>query len=69
MKKVGIIGGGQLGKMMILDGKRLDTWFSILDPTKNCPAHSIADRHVVAGFDDVAAILEMAEGMDVVTYE
>jgi 5-(carboxyamino)imidazole ribonucleotide synthase len=69
MKKVGIIGGGQLGKMMILDGKRLDTWFSILDPTENCPAHSIADRHIVAGFDDVDAILEMAEGMDVVTYE
>lgn len=69
MKKIGIIGGGQLGKMMILDGKRLDTWFSILDPTKRCPAHSIADCHVVAGFDDVDAILKMAEGMDVITYE
>ena len=32
MYKVGIIGGGQLGKMMILDGKRLDTQFFILDP-------------------------------------
>ena len=35
MKKIGIIGGGQLGKMMILDGKRLDTQFSILDPTEH----------------------------------
>ena len=69
MKKIGIIGGGQLGKMMILDGKRLDTWFAILDPTEHCPAHSIADRHIVAGFDDIDAILEMAEGTDVVTYE
>ena len=69
MKKIGIIGGGQLGKMMILDGKRLDTWFAILDPTEHCPAHSIADRHIVAGFDDIDAILEMAEGTDVVTDE
>ncbi len=69
MKKIGIIGGGQLGKMMILDGKRLDTQFAILDPTEHCPAHSIADRHVVADFDDVDAILRMAEDVDVVTYE
>ena len=69
MKKIGIIGGGQLGKMMILDGKRLDTQFSILDPTEHCPAHSIADRHIVADFDDVDAIIRLAEDVDVVTYE
>ena len=55
MKKIGIVGGGQLGKMMILDGKRLDTQFAILDPTEHCPAHSIADSHIVADFDDVEA--------------
>ena len=66
MKKIGIIGGGQLGKMMILDGKRLDTQFSILDPTEHCPAHSIADRHIVADFDDVDAIIRLAEDVDVV---
>ncbi|MDD6213244.1 MAG: 5-(carboxyamino)imidazole ribonucleotide synthase [Clostridiales bacterium] len=69
MKKIGIIGGGQLGKMMILDGKRLDTQFAVLDPTENCPAHSIADVHIVAGFDDVDAIIRMAQDVDVVTYE
>ncbi len=69
MKKIGIIGGGQLGKMMILDGKRLDTQFAILDPTEHCPAHSIADSHVVADFDDVDAIIRMAQDVDVVTYE
>ena len=41
MHKIGIIGGGQLGKMMILDAKRLDDYFVILDPTLHCPAHSI----------------------------
>ena len=42
MYRIGIIGGGQLGKMMILDAKRLDTYFVILDPTPKCPADSIA---------------------------
>lgn len=69
MKKIGIIGGGQLGKMMILDGKRLDTQFAILDPTEHCPAHSIADQHIVADFDDVEAIIRLAQDVDVVTYE
>ncbi len=69
MKKIGIIGGGQLGKMMILDAKRLDHYFVILDPTKNCPADSIADEHIVAGFDDIEAIKELAKRTDVVTYE
>jgi len=69
MKRVGIIGGGQLGKMMILDGKRLDTVFVILDPTKGCPAASIADKHIIAEFDDDDAIMELAKEVDVVTYE
>lgn len=69
MKKIGIIGGGQLGKMMILDAKRLDYQFVILDPTPDCPAHSIADGHIVAGFDDIEAIKRMASNVDVVTYE
>lgn len=69
MKRIGIIGGGQLGKMMILDAKRLDCYFAILDPTLHCPAHSIADAHIVAGFDDIEAIKRLAEKVDVVTYE
>ncbi len=69
MKKIGIIGGGQLGKMMILAGRQLDYHFHILDPTENCPAHVIADKHIVAGFDDVYAIEKLADSVDVVTYE
>lgn len=68
-KKIGIVGGGQLGKMMILDAKRLDYYFVILDPTPNCPASSIADEHIVAGFDDKEAMMELARKVDVVTYE
>lgn len=69
MIKIGIVGGGQLGKMMILDAKRLDYYFVILDPTANCPADSIADEHIIAGFDDLDAIQELAGKVDVVTFE
>lgn len=69
MKKIGIIGGGQLGKMMILDARRLDYYVVILDPTLHCPAHNIADEHIVAVFDDAVAIRQLAEKVDVVTYE
>ncbi|TCK90546.1 5-(carboxyamino)imidazole ribonucleotide synthase [Natranaerovirga hydrolytica] len=69
MTKIGIIGGGQLGKMMILDGKRLGYYFVILDPSNHCPAHSIADEHIVADFDSIDAFFELAKKVDVITYE
>lgn len=68
-KRIGIIGGGQLGKMMILDAKRLGFYVTILDPTPNCPAHSISDEHIIASFDDEAAIKKLASKSDVITYE
>ncbi|GAB6099622.1 5-(carboxyamino)imidazole ribonucleotide synthase [Halanaerocella petrolearia] len=66
---IGIIGGGQLGKMMILEAKKMDFEVIILDPTSHCPADSIADEHIVAEFDDQDAIRELAEKSDIVTYE
>ena len=68
-KKIGIIGGGQLGKMMILEAKRLGFYVAILDPTFQCPAHSISDEHIVANFDDEDAIRKLANIVDVITYE
>jgi len=68
-KKIGIIGGGQLGKMMILEAKRLGFYVVILDPTADCPAHSISDGHIVAGFDDAKGYFELAKQVDVITYE
>jgi 5-(carboxyamino)imidazole ribonucleotide synthase len=66
---IGIIGGGQLGKMMIEEAKKLSFHITILDPTPDCPAHSISDKHIVADFDDKDAIRQLAEECDVVTYE
>lgn len=68
-KRIGIIGGGQLGKMMILDAKRLGFYVITLDPTEDCPSHSISDEHIVAAFDDETAIRTLAEKVHVITYE
>ncbi len=68
-QKIGIIGGGQLGKMMILEAKKLGCHITILDPVKDCPASSICDEHIVASFSDKNAIYSLAKKCDVITYE
>lgn len=68
-KKIGIIGGGQLGKMMIQEAKKMGFYITILDPVVNCPAHTLVDEHIVANFDDEYAIKELASKSDVITYE
>lgn len=68
-QKIGIIGGGQLGKMMILEAKKMGFYVIILDPTDACPADSIADEHIIADFADEKAIRLLADKADVLTYE
>lgn len=68
-KKIGIIGGGQLGQMMILEAKKMGFYIVVLDPSPDCPAHSICDEHIVADFDDAKAFKELADKTDVITYE
>lgn len=68
-KRIGIIGGGQLGKMMILEAKRLGFYVITLDPSKCCPSNSISDELILASYDDKKAIRTMAEKVDVITYE
>ena len=67
--KIGIIGGGQLGKMMILEAKKMGFYVAIVDPDPFCPSHTLVDKHIVAGLKDREAILQLAEISDVVTYE
>ena len=68
-KRIGIIGGGQLGQMMALEAKKMGFYLIILDPTPDCPAHSIVDDHIIAGFDDKDAIRKLASACDIMTYE
>jgi 5-(carboxyamino)imidazole ribonucleotide synthase len=66
---VGIIGGGQLGKMIAHEARRMSFRVIVLDPTDGCPAARIADEQIVADFKDEAAIMGLAEKCDVLTYE
>lgn len=66
---VGIIGGGQLGKMIAHEARRMSFRVIVLDPTEGCPAARVADEQIVADFKDEAAIMGLAEKCDVLTYE
>lgn len=71
MKKVGIIGGGQLAMLMTLSLKYLDnkTHVIILDPNKKCSASFYADEVIVGKYDDYEKLLELFSKSDVVSYE
>lgn len=66
---IGILGGGQLGRMLGLAGRELGYRIAVLDPDPACPAAAVADRIEVAGYDDVAGALRLAAECAVVTYE
>ncbi|WP_264448515.1 5-(carboxyamino)imidazole ribonucleotide synthase [Bacillus cereus] len=68
-KTIGIIGGGQLGRMMGLAAKEMGYKIAVLDPTKHSPCAQVADNEIVASYDDLKAIQHLAEISDVVTYE
>lgn len=67
-KTIGIIGGGQLGKMLIEAGKPWNIHYHILD-VADCPASGLADRHIIGSLMDESKIIELANNCDVLTYE
>lgn len=66
---IGLIGGGQLGKMMIMEAKKMGFKVIVLDPAKDCPAHSICDEHIPLSLNDESAIRILSEKCDIITYE
>jgi 5-(carboxyamino)imidazole ribonucleotide synthase len=66
---IGILGGGQLGRMTALAARSLGYRVQVLDPDADCAARPVVDRVVVARFDDVEGARELARGSDVVTIE
>lgn len=66
---IGILGGGQLGKMLALEARRMGYRIVVLDPLADCPAKALADAVVVAELSDAAAAVRLAEQADVVTIE
>ena len=68
-KTIGIIGGGQLGRMLAMAAARLNFQTVILEPQADCPAAQMASDQIIAAYDDPAALAELAKRCDVVTYE
>jgi 5-(carboxyamino)imidazole ribonucleotide synthase len=66
---VGVLGGGQLGRMFAMAARRLGYRVHTLAPEHDTPTGQIADVEVVASYDDVDRIREFARGVDVVTFE
>jgi 5-(carboxyamino)imidazole ribonucleotide synthase len=66
---IGILGGGQLGRMLAMSAARLAYKAVIYDPDPEAPAAQVANRHIIAGYDDSAALAAFAKSCDVVTYE
>ena len=69
MKTIGVIGAGQLGLMLAEEAHKLGARVVTLDPAADAPAARVADGHIVAAYDDGAALEELCRRSDVVTYE
>ena len=65
---VGVVGGGQLGRMLALAGRPLGLGFRFLDPSPDACARDVGEL-VVGAFDDAAALDRFAEGLDIATFE
>ncbi|CAI8294898.1 MAG: N5-carboxyaminoimidazole ribonucleotide synthase [Opitutia bacterium UBA7350] len=66
---IGILGGGQLGRMLILAGKPMGYRFHVYEPTGPCAAGQVADSEINRPYDDTAALRKFAEDVDVITLE
>lgn len=66
---IGILGGGQLGRMLAVAASRLGLKAHVYEPGADPPAGDVAARVTTAGYDDRAALCSFANSVDVVTYE
>ncbi len=66
---IGILGGGQLGRMLSVAASRLGLRTHIYEPGPDCPAADVAHAVTTAPYDDIAALSAFAAAVDVITYE
>src|SRR5262249_38978707 len=66
--RIGILGGGRLGRMLALAGLPLDLSFRVLDPSRSACAAAVAE-HLIGEYEDFAALADFVAGLDIVTYE
>ncbi|MFC4736661.1 5-(carboxyamino)imidazole ribonucleotide synthase [Bacillus daqingensis] len=67
--KIGILGGGQLGRMMALSAREMGYRIAVMEPAADSPCGMIADDEIVSGYDDQNGAAELAKVCDVLTYE
>lgn len=66
---IGVLGGGQLGRMLALAAGRLGFDVTVLEPEPDCPASRVSARTITAPYDDIAALEDMARTCQVATFE
>lgn len=66
---IGLLGGGQLGRMFAIAARRMGYRVHTLEPSPDSPAGQISDREFIGAFDDLELIAEFGDSVDVVTFE
>ncbi|MBV9645853.1 MAG: 5-(carboxyamino)imidazole ribonucleotide synthase [Candidatus Eremiobacteraeota bacterium] len=69
VRTIGVLGGGQLGRMLTLEAKRMGYRVVTLEPFPDSPCGQVADEQIVAAYDDARAVGELGARSDVITYE
>ena len=59
--RIGIVGGGQLGKMLTQSAKKLGFYVTVIDPTPQSPAGQVADKQIIADYNDSEAIKKLGK--------
>ncbi len=66
---IGLLGGGQLGRMFAIAARKMGYRIHTFDPTPDCPTGQVADLEINRPFDDLKALQDFASNVDVLTYE
>jgi len=66
---IGILGGGQLGRMLSVAASRLGFKTCVYEPDGDCPASHVSNYHFQKSYEDEAALRDFAAAVDVITYE
>ncbi len=67
--RIGIVGGGQLGRMLTISAKKMGFIVAVTDPTPESPAGQVADRQIIGGYKDEKSTRELAKISDVLTVD
>ncbi len=68
-KTIGILGGGQLARMLAVAAARLGYKTNIYDPDRECPASHVSSQNKIASFSDQSSLIDFAKNIDVLTFE